>query len=711
MKHIPPFKAIVDNNRDWVSWRAPDGELVYVSPSCQRISGYSPEEFLRNPGLLGEIIHPEDRAEVHARLEEEIRSAVELPPLQFRISRKDGSQLWVSHTCRPVYDVGGGLLGHRLANRDISARMAAEEDSRKARDELERKVQERTATLRRTNRLLLMISACSQALVMIDDEKELVQAICQLILDEGGYRMAWVGYAEQDEARTVRPVASAGFEDGYLSRTVISWADTENGRGPTGTSIRERRVCLGLDFLTQPELAPWRDEALRRGYRSSIALPLIAESRSFGALTIYAERPGAFDQGQVPLLQGLAGDLAVGIMSVRARAQRDIARKALEQKSVQLKSLAAELVLTEERERRRIGQVLHDQLQQLIAGARFALESLRGAESGPALQEAVGRVDAMLGECLDVSRSLTTELSPPVHYGGDMESVVRWLADWSLERFQLSVEVEAEGRVAVESEEIGLLLFRSVRELLFNVVKHAGVRVARVSLGMEDDDRVRIVVRDQGAGFDPGQIRLMGGTEGGFGIFSIQERLEQLGGCLSIESAPGRGSSFTLWAPSTLKEAAVPAAAGGETAGADAGASAGSEPREQPVSGGRKIRVLLADDHEVVRQGLAMVLAREQDIEVIGEASDGQSAVELARRLLPDVVTMDINMPVLSGIEATRVLHDELPGIRVIGLSMFGEAEEGRALLEAGAVDFLSKAGASTRLLTAIRSACHNSAT
>lgn len=155
----------------------------------------------------------------------------------------------------------------------------------------------------------------------------------------------------------------------------------------------------------------------------------------------------------------------------------------------------------------------------------------------------------------------------------------------------------------------------------------------------------------------------------------------------------------------------MPAAAGAASAGVTPNASTGPGAAEPPGTGKRKIRVLLADDHEVVRQGLAIVLAREEDIEIVGEASDGQSAVDLARRLRPNVVTMDINMPVMSGIEATRVLHGELPAIRVIGLSMFGEAEEGRALLAAGAVDFLSKAGASTRLLAAIRSACHNAPT
>ena len=223
---------------------------------------------------------------------------------------------------------------------DVTERRMAEDGLRVARDELELAVRERTAELRKTNRLLRMISACNQALVGIDDEKELVQAICQLILDEGGFRMAWVGYADQDAARLVRPVGNAGFEDGYLDRAAITWADTERGRGPTGTAIRERRICTSTDFLSQPELIPWREEALRRGFRSSIALPLMHQDRAFGALTIYSEQPSAFDRDLQTLLTELAGDLAFGILSVRARAQRDLVQKDLERKTAQLRSLA-----------------------------------------------------------------------------------------------------------------------------------------------------------------------------------------------------------------------------------------------------------------------------------------------------------------------------------------------------------------------------------
>ncbi|HTP59288.1 MAG TPA: response regulator, partial [Spirochaetia bacterium] len=593
-----------------------------------------------------------------------------------------------------------------LYGTDVTERCQTEENLRATRDSLDVEVRERTADLSRTNRLLRMISACNQALIGIDDENELVQAVCQLILDEGGFRMAWVGYAEQEDARLVRPVASAGFTNGYLESAAITWADTERGRGPTGTAIRECRPCVGRDFLSDPELAPWRPEALARGFRSSIALPLVSQGRAFGALTVYSEEASAFDQEKA-LLSELAGDLAFGILAVRARQQRDQALKTLEQRTMLLRSLASALVQTEERERRRIGGVLHDQLQQLLAGARFGLESLRSTDTQEDLSSTIDKIDEMLKRGLDVSRSLTTELSPPIQYDAELESIMEWLVAWAAERFGLRVSLEAEQGVRVESEEVRMLLFRSVQELLFNVAKHSGVKEARIETARADTE-VRVTVRDAGKGFDVSATRLKGGSRGGFGLFSLHERLEALGGAVAIESAPGKGSSFTIRVsvspsapPQTGQDMPRPVT--------PAAAKARGKCPEPSLSGAPRVRVLLVDDHLVVRQGLAMVLSGEPDIEIVGEASDGPSAIELARRLRPDVVTMDVGLPGMNGVEATRLLHGELPDIAIIGLSMF--EDQGDAMRAAGAVGYLSKAGASTNLLATIRSACRKTLT
>jgi PAS domain S-box-containing protein len=176
--------------------------------------------------------------------------------------------------------------------------------------------------LRRVNRAHRALSTSNEALVRATDESALLDQICRIIVEEAGYRLCWVGYAEGDAARTVRPIAQAGFDEGYLEAANITWADTERGRGPTGTSIRTGEIQIAKNIAADPRLAPWRADALRRGYASSIAIPLVAEGRPFGALTIYSSEIEAFADEEVRLLTELAGDLGYGIVSLRTQAER-----------------------------------------------------------------------------------------------------------------------------------------------------------------------------------------------------------------------------------------------------------------------------------------------------------------------------------------------------------------------------------------------------
>ncbi len=117
------------------------------------------------------------------------------------------------------------------------------------------------------------------------------------------------------------------------------------------------------------------------------------------------------------------------------------------------------------------------------------------------------------------------------------------------------------------------------------------------------------------------------------------------------------------------------------------------------------MRVLLVDDHTVVRTALAALLAREPDIDIVGEAANGQQAVEVALALQPDVILMDISMPVLNGIEATRIIRAACPGITVIGLSMFHHKEQAQPMLDAGAAGYVCKSDPVAVLLNALRQA------
>ena len=183
--------------------------------------------------------------------------------------------------------------------------------------------------LRRLNRTNRALSRCNVALIRATDESTLLQQICDLVIEEAGYRLCWVGFAEHDEAKSIRPVAQAGCDAGYLDTLHLTWADTERGRGPTGTCIRTCQPVLSKHIATDPTMLPWRAEALKRGYASSVAIPLSADAEAFGAISIYAPEPEAFGPEEVKLLTELADDLAFGITTLRTRLERARARVAL----------------------------------------------------------------------------------------------------------------------------------------------------------------------------------------------------------------------------------------------------------------------------------------------------------------------------------------------------------------------------------------------
>lgn len=182
-------------------------------------------------------------------------------------------------------------------------------------------------SLRRADRALKMISECNRLLVRTKDETALLHELCRLIVEQGGYRMTWVGFAEAD--KSVRIASSAGGDDGYLAKAKVRWDDNEHGRGPIGVAFRTGQLVVCNDFQTSPTTQPWHEEAAKHGYAAAIALPLKCTGKSFGVLTLYASVVDSFNTAEVALLEQLAEDLAFGIHSLRTRAEHQQAATAL----------------------------------------------------------------------------------------------------------------------------------------------------------------------------------------------------------------------------------------------------------------------------------------------------------------------------------------------------------------------------------------------
>ncbi len=207
-------------------------------------------------------------------------------------------------------------------------------------DITERKLKEED--LRKLNQILAALSKSSHAMSHSFDETEYLNRVCQIVVEDTDFSMVWIGYAEDDLQKTVRPVASAGFKDDYIEKIQVRWDDSEFGRGPTGTAIRTGKIALCNNIATDPDFEPWREQALRRGFASSIVLPLKSEVEVFGAICIYSNQTDSFFEDEIKLLTELANDLTSGITTLYLREAQKLAEEALSKSYFELEKLVEE---------------------------------------------------------------------------------------------------------------------------------------------------------------------------------------------------------------------------------------------------------------------------------------------------------------------------------------------------------------------------------
>lgn len=391
----------------------------------------------------------------------------------------------------------------------------------------------------------------------------------------------------------------------------------------------------------------------------------------------------------------IGGQTKVGIgldMTDRYRLQSE-----LEQTNQKLRALAAELSSAEQRERRRVAATLHDHLQQLLVAAKMGVDQLRHAADDPdQIHRVSDRLQELVAESIKASRTLTVELSPPVLYDAGLGAAMQWLARHFQERHGMAVTARTCCDQPPLSTDVQAFCFQAVRELLLNVVKHSGADRATIELADDEPDTVRITVSDNGDGCEPAQVMRPSPDASGFGLFNLHQRMELVGGSFELDSTPGGGCRVTLRLPAEVaaEESAEPTTPSG---------LARKARRERERIERRTYRVLLVDDHTVLREGLAQMLDGYEDVDLVGQAEDGVRAVEQALELEPDVVIMDITMPRMDGVEATRRITAARPQTRVVGLSMHEREDMARAMIEAGAATYLTKGGPVQDLLDAIR--------
>ncbi|GKS58038.1 hypothetical protein YTPLAS18_15650 [Nitrospira sp.] len=503
------------------------------------------------------------------------------------------------------------------------------------------------------------------------------------------------------------------------------------GEAFCGDCAATRQPVIAFDLHASND--PRARFACAYGLRAYVCHPLMIGERLLGTLAFGSRTRSSLDRDEVEILRILCH--YVSIAMDRARQEQAIRESetllkgwALELESridartrdlrvsqEQLRALTKELGLAEQRERKRLAGELHDYLAQLLVLGKLKLgQGQQLAGSLPACAEVIKQADALLADALNYTRTLVAELSPSVLHEFGLIPALYWLGE-RMKRFDLDVIVREDSpRECRLPEEHAVLLFQCVRELLVNVHKHAACRAATVTV-RPDRNRLVVEICDEGRGFDMAAVdqqRLSSRDVTNFGLLSIRERMKSLGGEFDIRSAPDSGTTATLTIPvSYMEERHVRfvetpdggtsdrrEAEGGNTDSYQGTQSAALHPPSSP-----RIRVLLVDDHAMVRQGLRSLLEGYDRIDIVGEACNGDEAVAVAERRRPSVVIMDISMPGMNGIEATRRIKARAPEVAVIGLSVNATGENQHAMKSAGASLLLNKEAAVDQLFAAIQ--------
>ncbi|MEX2673656.1 MAG: PAS domain S-box protein [Phycisphaeraceae bacterium] len=614
------------------------GRVLFMNPVAEEITGWELAEARGVPCTrVFDIVNESTRQVVESPVTRVLREGVVVGLANHTILiARDGTEHPIDDSGAPIRNGAGDLIGVVLVFRDITDRKEAERNIRES-----------------EQRFRIMADA-SPVMIWVSDET----AGCTY------FNKPWLDFTGRPMAAEVGEGWTQGVHPEDYERCMATYVAAFRQRETFRMEYRLRRHDGAYRWLLDSGVPRYDEGGAFAGY--------------VGTCIDITERRNAEAQ----------------LVSSKDELEARVAER-----TQQLRKLASQLSHAEQRERRRLAHTLHDNLQQLLAAAKMRLDVLRRREGMSTYAEWTQEVDQLLNQSIQASRSLTVELSPPVLYDAGLGPAIAWLGRRMRDQYGLAVEATTDANAEPVDEDVRVLLFEAVRELLANVVNHSEAKAARVRLELvESEEMVRICVEDDGVGFDSKTL-IEEPTEHGFGLFNIRERLDYMGGNMDVKSVKGGGTQVTVMAP--LRFETEEDAGGKATATSAAGAAQAVEP--QTKVGERTLRVLVVDDHAIVREGLLALLAGHEDIVIVGQASDGLAALALTRELRPDVVVMDVSMPRMNGVEATRLIREEVPGTRVVGLSMHQETELGEAMQQAGAAAYLPKDGPVDELLAAMR--------
>ncbi len=464
--------------------------------------------------------------------------------MEVRVKKTDGTAFWIVTSIRKINFLNEPA--YLTTSTDIT-------ETKKAQEELIR-----------VNRTLDAQSKSSQAMMRSKNEQEYLNEICKIIIEDCGHAMVWVGYAQNDQAKSVRPVAHFGFDKGYIDKMNITWDDSERGNGPTGTAIKTGKPSICRNMLTDPCFGPWKEAAAKRGYASSVVLPLKSEGKAFGAISIYSKEPDPFSESEIDLLTELADDLAYGVLFIRLSEYEKEATRAIRENEIRLK----ELIATKDKFFNIIAHDLKNPFTSLLGASELLFDNINQMTSenikklALILNDSAKSGYAILQNLLDWSRSQTGQLK------FNPEKVnLKAIINENIENLQLQVNNKEINLKSDLTEDLIITADKNMintvlRNLLSNAVKYTFKNGNIKVLVSQYPGEIKLTVKDTGIGiskekvdslFKLGNSLSVPGTakeQGtGLGLKLCREFTEKMGGRIWVESKVGKGTEFIFTIP------------------------------------------------------------------------------------------------------------------------------------------------------------------
>jgi len=563
--------------------------------------------------------------------------------------------------------------------------------------------------LRRLTRALQATNKCNEALIHSNDEMELLQKVCNIIVETGGYRMTWVGYPENDRAKSISVVSEAGFVGNYIENLQLSWSDVPEGRGPVGTAIRSGRSSVVKNILDDPLFEIWRKEAIRHGYASLLALPLKAENEVFGLLAIYSSKPDAFDEEETTLLKSLADNLANGITMLRLH-------KAQVQLEEEREKLQAQLLHSQKMEMvgQLAGGIAHDfnnMLGVILGHTEMALSEKNLSQPIHADLDAIQRAAA---RSADLTRQLLAfarkQIAMPIilDLNSTVEGMLSMLRRLIGENISLDWIPTAERTlVKIDPSQLDQILANlciNSRDAITGDGRIT-IQTSRLYLNSEDcqsghpnitpGEYIALAVTDNGLGiekkhyshiFEPFFTTKEIGKGTGLGLSIVYGIVKQNNGSIALESVWGKGTTITINLPlhraNTDKTEYEPS---------------------QPITLLNKKTVLLCEDQPDIRNVCQWIL--EQQGYMVIPAAIPQEAIRIASKHkgVVDLLLTDVVMPEMNGSQLADKIQSIYPTVKTLFMSGYtADIIASHGVVENG-VNFIQKPFSSKQLVKSVQ--------